>query len=367
MKALQRLKAADFAALIAWYSKNQRDFPWRRDPNPYWVWLAEIMSQQTQMATLVPYFHRFIEKFPTVQRLAKADEQDVLAAWAGLGYYSRARNVHRAAQKIVEELGGAFPRTLEGWLELPGVGPYTAAAVVSQAFGVAAPVWDGNVLRVCARLEARPSGPDAAAQAYGSAFRDELQAALRERMQGLNPSAFNQAFMELGATVCTPRQPSCGRCPLQSVCKAHALDRVEDFPPPKPRKATAELRARVQVSLRPHPKRGGYEAYLQKRAAHQWFAGLWDFPSELGGAARPLEELGAMAKSAATIGQVRHQITHHKIFLIGVVEFVRKASQKQEAGWFHLDDLTTENPPVALSTTAKKMIKLLLRDQLALF
>src|SRR5262245_871235 len=125
---LRKFKEEEVESLLSWYRKHQRDFPWRANPEPYWVWLAEIMSQQTQMATLVPYFHRFLERFASIERLAVANEQEVLAAWAGLGYYSRARNVHRAAKTVVESLSGKFPRTLEGLLELPGVGPYTAAA-----------------------------------------------------------------------------------------------------------------------------------------------------------------------------------------------------------------------------------------------
>lgn len=368
MKALQRLKARHVDALVQWYSKNQRDFPWRKNPDPYWVWLAEIMSQQTQMATLVPYFHRFIELFPDVQALARAPEESVLSAWAGLGYYSRARNIHRAAKQIVDGLGGKFPCTFEQWLEIPGVGPYTAAAIASQSFGERVPVWDGNVIRVCSRLAAR-------ADSYSKPFQSQLQAELREHMSGRDASHFNQALMELGATVCTPRNASCGRCPLFDACEARKADAVASYPPPKTRKSQVELACRVHVTLRPG-RDGGYEAFLQPRGQGRWFSGLWDFPSELGGIEKPLEKFTSFPSGAREIGKVRHQITHHKIELIGWVELQGKPRQKTKPAadgrWLALEMLSDETPPVPLSTTAKKVLKLIYQtgaktDQLAMF
>lgn len=359
MPALQRLKTREIQRLVAWYEKNQRDFPWRKNPDPYWVWLAEIMSQQTQMATLVPYFYRFIERFPNVEALARASEDDVLAAWAGLGYYSRARNVHRAARMIVDELKSEFPRTLEGLLELPGVGPYTAAAIASQCFQVAEPVWDGNVIRVCSRLEAR-------ADALVPAFRAEMQDALRVKMAGHCPSAFNQALMELGATVCTPKAAACERCPISGVCEALRLEAVGRFPPPKPRKENIELRCRVQVRIRSEQV-GEYEVFVQRRRPGQWFEGLWDFPSELGGAKLPVEAFSQDLSRAGSIGEVHHQITHHKIFLMGVIQFekpmrsTRAKALNEDGAWIALDRLVDGDSSIALSTTARKMIKLLLR------
>ncbi|MBI3557943.1 MAG: A/G-specific adenine glycosylase [Deltaproteobacteria bacterium] len=353
-KALQRFRARDVDALLDWYKKNQRDFPWRSDPTPYWVWLAEIMSQQTQMATLVPYFHRFIAKFPDVAALAQAEEQDVLAAWAGLGYYSRARNVHRAAQMVVRDRGGEFPETVEEWLKLPGVGPYTAAAVASQCFGVREPVWDGNVVRVCARLDAR-------ADALTAPFKIEMLSSLREKMKERDASSFNQAMMELGATVCTPKAASCGRCPLQQLCDAHRLDAVDKFPPPKARKKTVELRCRVHVRLR--KTKGCFEAFLEQRTESHWFPRLWDFPSELGGAASPWQNFRQSLGAAEYFGEVRHQITNHRIFLLGNVELVLRANDSdnnsRHGRWVALDDLAEDDPPLPLSTTARKILKLL--------
>lgn len=348
MAALQRLKHHDVDALLAWYEKNQRDFPWRKNPEPYWVWLAEIMSQQTVMAALLPYFYRFIEKFPTVKNLALAHEDEVLKAWTGLGYYSRARNVHKAAKTIHAAKG--FPKTLGGWLELPGVGPYTAAAVVSQCFNVEEPVWDGNVTRVTSRLDAR-------LDIWSTAYRAEMLDSLREKMVGHNPSYFNQSLMELGATVCTPKSPSCTRCPIQRACTAFKKNAVGEYPPPKPRKKNIELRCRVVVPLR---ERGqSFEVWLTRRPEPFWFAGMWDFPSELGGVASSVIPLKILAtKSATEFGVVRHQITHHKITLVGIVD--QAACVVGDGRWLSIDELLSDQSTVPLSTTARKVLKLLM-------
>ncbi|MBI3542599.1 MAG: A/G-specific adenine glycosylase [Deltaproteobacteria bacterium] len=368
---MRPLKKTEIERLLGWYSKNAREFPWRSNPEPYWVWLAEIMSQQTQMATLVPYFHRFLGKFKDVRALARAEEHEVLAAWAGLGYYSRARNVHRAARMVAGALGGKFPTTLDGLLELPGVGPYTAAAIASQCFGVREPVWDGNVVRVTSRFFARE---DALSPAFKTQALEALRASMAAGGSGCDPSHFNQALMELGATVCSPKSPSCGRCPLEASCAARAADTVEKYPPPKARKAVVELRCRVHVRVR-RSEKNGFEAFLAPRDAERWFAGLWDFPSELGGATKPKLELGALPRSLEPIGEVRHQVTHHKIYLEGLLErteprAARATGTVGEGRWLSLDALVADEPPVPLSTTARKMLKLLLRektDQLAMF
>lgn len=369
MKALQRLKAPQIKALLKWYEKSHRDFPWRDNPDPYWVWLAEIMSQQTTMTALLPYFYRFIEKFPTVEALAKADEQSVLSAWAGLGYYSRARNVHRSAKIIVGERGGRFPESFEKWLELPGIGPYTAAAVASQCFGVKEPVWDGNVLRVCSRLERR-------SDVFEKTFRVEMEDALRQKMSNFSASEFNQAFMELGATICTPKNPECGRCPLSEICFSLKSSVVAKFPPPKPRIKNIEIKCRVFVKLFAS-KNGQYFAFVKKREGQVWFPGLWDFPSELGGLSKPIASIQELSTTAVEFGEVRHQITHHKIHLKGLAEVVdknnveKKNSASSEAErWLSLEELTSDEPPVPLSSTAKKIVRLLLKSktqQLALF
>ncbi len=217
---------ATVAALLAWYDREHRELPWRAKPrrraDPYRVWLSEIMLQQTTVKAVVPYFHRFVETWPTVADLAAAPLDDVLAAWAGLGYYSRARNLHKCALDVMERHGGSFPRSEAELLELPGIGPYTAAAIAAIAFGLKATPVDGNVERVTARLFAvRQPLPGAKME-------------LRRLAATLTPARragdFAQAMMDLGATVCTPRRPSCLMCPLQSDCHANALGIEQTLP-----------------------------------------------------------------------------------------------------------------------------------------
>jgi A/G-specific adenine glycosylase len=213
-------------ALLEWYDRERRDLPWRYAPgaaaDPYRVWLSEIMLQQTTVKTVIPYFEKFLKLWPTVADLAAADEEEVLQAWAGLGYYSRARNLHACARRIVEDFNGAFPRTEADLLKLPGIGPYTAAAIAAIAFGEQATPVDGNIERVTARLFAvREALPDA-------------KRALRGLAASLTPAArpgdFAQAMMDLGATICTPKRPSCLVCPLQGACEAHTLGVEAELP-----------------------------------------------------------------------------------------------------------------------------------------
>ncbi len=232
--------------LLAWYDRGRRDLPWRVPPgsagrplDPYHVLVSEAMLQQTQVATVIPYFRRFLDRFPTAAALAAADEQAVLRAWQGLGYYSRARNLQAAARRIVAEHGGRVPDTVEGLLSLPGVGRYTAGAVASIAFGRRAPILDGNVARVAVPAGRRPDRPARAGHA-GRAVgpgRGVLPAEADARF-----GDFNSALMELGATVCTPRSPRCLYCPVRDHCEAAAAGIQEQVPPPKPGKPTPLFR-----------------------------------------------------------------------------------------------------------------------------
>ena len=208
--------------LARWYRRAQRDLPWRATRDPYAIWLSEVMAQQTTLDVVVPRWERFRARFPTVEALARAKERDVLAEWSGLGYYARARNLHRAARAVAA--AGALPRTLEGWRALPGVGAYTAAAVASIAYGVPEPVVDGNVVRVLCRLRALRLDPKAPATLA------RVRALARPLVPTRSPGDFNQALMELGALVCTPRAPRCGACPLRSSCRAAASGTPEAFP-----------------------------------------------------------------------------------------------------------------------------------------
>ena len=217
--------------LSRWYRMHRRDLPWRRTRNPYAIWISEVMLQQTTVEVVAKRWNRFLTRFPTVESLARAPERPVLAEWSGLGYYARARNLHRAARAIA--VRGAFPRTLEGWRDLPGVGAYTAAAVASISFGVPEPVVDGNVVRVLCRLHGLRLDPKAPATLA------KVRALARPLVPARNSGDHNQALMELGALVCTPRAPRCGACPLRTLCRAAASGKPEGFPrrsrPAKPK------------------------------------------------------------------------------------------------------------------------------------
>jgi A/G-specific adenine glycosylase len=222
------------AALIDWFQASHRDLPWRRTNDPYAIWVSEIMLQQTQVRTVIPYYERFLQRFPTLAALATADEEAVIHAWAGLGYYARARNLWRGVQAVMERYGGAVPRDPAELLRLPGVGRYTAGAIASIAFNVPAPILDGNVIRVLCRLFALRGDPKSA----------PLSARLWELAEALIPEGqaaqFNPAMMELGATVCTPVRPACDRCPVAAWCRARAIGAQEELPetakagPPEP-------------------------------------------------------------------------------------------------------------------------------------
>jgi A/G-specific adenine glycosylase len=242
-------------ALLAWYNAHRRDLPWRRDAGPYRVWLSEIMLQQTRVAAVIDHYSRFLQKFPNVQTLAAAREASVLAAWSGLGYYHRARRMHRAAKLIARQREGILPRTTEEWCMLPGIGRYTAAAIASIAFGEAVAVVDGNVERVLDRMFGATEGREAAWQRAES---------LLERQR---PGDFNQAMMELGATICTPRAPQCPICPLRKWCTSRgAKDALPQ--PTRKRKQLAYGVARENGSI----------LLVQRPANASLMAGMWELP-----------------------------------------------------------------------------------------
>ena len=270
-------------ALLEWYRRSRRDLPWRRTRDPYAIWVSEIMLQQTRVETVIPYWQRWMASFPTVQALAAAPLDEVLRHWAGLGYYSRARNLHRAAQQIGV---GAIPDTVEGLLELPGVGRYTAGAIASIAFGREAPLVDGNVERVFARL-----------------FLIEDRTAAWKKAEALAPTGdFNQALMELGATICTPRNPTCLVCPVTKVCEARALGIQEQVPARRAAKQVPIIDAAVLVLRR----RG--QLLLCRRPASGLWGGLWEFPT--GDDARHAARRVGLRVRARRIGLVEHTLTH---------------------------------------------------------
>ena len=248
--------------LLAWFDDHKRDLPWRRVRDPYGVWISEIMLQQTRVGTVAPYYRRWMERFPDVVTLADADQDDVLRLWSGLGYYARARNAHRSARMVRDSHRGVFPSTAAQLRSLPGVGPYTAAAVASIAFGEAAPAVDGNVRRVVARLFDLP---------------DPSLAEARDRVAGLidtaRPGDFNEAMMELGATVCRPRSPSCGTCPLAAGCRARIAGTVAKRPARR-RRGPLPVRAwGVLVAVSP-----GGRTLLVRRPPDGLLGGMWEFP-----------------------------------------------------------------------------------------
>ena len=242
-------------SLLDWYDAHRRDLPWRRDADPYRVWVSEIMLQQTRVAAVLEHYARFMQRFSTVQALASAREQSVLAVWSGLGYYHRARRLHQAAKIIARERNGEFPRSAEAWRELPGIGRYTGAAIASIAFGEAVAVVDGNVDRVVQRVFCRAEGRESPWQQAES---------LLDRSR---PGDFNQAMMELGATICTPRSPQCLMCPLYKWCRSRGADA------PKPQVARRSKQIHYALALQRDSV-----LLVQRPADASRMAGMWELP-----------------------------------------------------------------------------------------
>ena len=252
------------AALLAWYRKHKRDLPWRRDAhNPYRVWISEIMLQQTQVATVIPYYERFLAHFPTVRALADANLDDVLKTWEGAGYYARARNLHRAALEIVTRFGGKIPGTVEELLTLPGIGRYTAGAIASISFHRDAPVLDGNVMRVLCRYF------NFASDIQSSKTQKELWQLMEMLLPHGRSGDFNQAMMELGATICAPRNPQCAVCPLKRNCIARQKGIQEKLPTKRAKKKLPHHQVAVGIIW----KRG--KILIAQRHADDLLGGLW--------------------------------------------------------------------------------------------
>ncbi len=253
-------------ALAPWFERVQRDLPWRRTRDPYAIWVSEVMLQQTRVETVEVYYPAFLERFPSLQALAAADEDEVVGAWSGLGYYRRARFLHRGARFVAERLDGRLPETAEALREIPGIGPYTAGAISSFAFDRPAALVDGNVARVLSRLQAETDPKRQAATARG--HWQTTQAILE---QG-SPRVLGEALMELGATVCTPRNPDCEACPVRRSCRAHAEGLQQTIPAPKKRKASPELHWWA-VGLR-----WGDRLLIERRPSEGLLANMWCLP-----------------------------------------------------------------------------------------
>jgi len=317
-------------ALVRWFRASNRDLPWRRTRDPYAIWISEIMLQQTRVEAVVPYYDRFVARFPTVHALADAPLDDVLHAWSGLGYYRRARQLHAAAALVVHEHAGTLPSEEDALRALPGIGRYTAGAIRSIAFGHAAPIVDGNVARVLSRLFALKGGPGQAS------WEKRLWALAAQLVPAADPSAFNQGLMELGATVCLPRAPRCDVCPLAKFCKAHALGRQEAFPPPKPRAKVERVEQTAVVRRR--ARDGGI--LLRQRGDDEHNAGMWEVALVDG-------------CEGEVIAVIRHAILANEYRIAVVVEEVRGGRAPRGFRWAP----PGERERLALTTITKKILQ----------
>jgi len=354
---------------MAWFDVSKRDLPWRRTSDPYAIWISEIMLQQTRVETVISYYRKFLDCFPNVASLARSDLDDVLAAWSGLGYYRRARFLHSAAQEIVRR-GGRFPSTLDDLRSLPGVGEYTAAAIGSIAFGLAEPVLDGNVERVLARLEGETGDVKRAAT------RRELKATARAILDEQRPGATNEAMMELGATVCTPKSPQCEACPWDGLCVAQATGSPESLPTLRPRRPRERVLRTLFVvsdsaisdSGASTPGREESRTLLFKRPDDaDLLAGTWELPW-VEGHDPPEQALAALAERyggrwepGSLLGRVRHSVTYRDLDV--AVHRARQLPSRDgdsvresplEAGWFAASGLDS----IAVSSLVRKALRL---------
>ncbi|MDK2867739.1 MAG: A/G-specific adenine glycosylase [Clostridiales bacterium] len=339
--------------LCQWFKENQRDLPWRRDRIPYHIWLSEIMLQQTQVATAIDYYHRFIGVFPTVEALAKATEDDVLRLWQGLGYYTRARNLKRCADVVWQQYDGIFPNQYQDLLKLPGIGPYTAGAIASIAFNRRVPAVDGNVLRVFSRLDARSD--DIANPKTAKQFQAALLPLIPEE-----PGVFNQALMELGATVCTPQNPKCNRCPVSKYCKAHAEGMEMQYPVKT--KKIKQKQMPIGMGIICHKDKLLCFKQVEGRLLH----GLWSLPfatdlvDERMLRNQLAEDFQLDLTEGRFVGQVRHVFTH-LIWDVHIFVFEAKnahAIDFPEVRWCSSDELETLALPTVIKKVLSKGIKL---------
>lgn len=312
--------------LLDWYDRSRRDLPWRQTRDPYAIWISEIMLQQTRVATVIPYFLRFMERLPTVEALAAASETELLSLWAGLGYYSRARNLQRAAK----EMNGQFPRDYETIRSLPGIGEYTAAAVSSIAYNEPHAAVDGNVSRVLSRV---------------SASAGDIRSLAAELLDPRRPGDFNQAMMELGATICLPRDPQCLVCPVADLCSARQQGRQGEFPPKKKRPETIRLQRTLYIL-----ERDAAILVWERPSKSRSLAGFWELPEA--------EQLVGKPMRAKLVGKFRHSITHHEYMFI--VRHARASGLSQpcknvvNCRWIPLETTQT----VVLSTVTRKALAL---------
>jgi A/G-specific adenine glycosylase len=302
--------------LAVWFAAHQRKMPWRKTQDPYRIWVSEIMLQQTQVATVIPYFERFMKRFPDLDSLATADEQDVLKLWAGLGYYARARNLHRGAKMVVERFGGKVPDTLERIRQVPGIGEYTAGAILSIAFGKREALVDGNVARVLSRMFLFKGDwrQGAGKHAVWQAAREMLHGSAKS----VHPGDLNQALMELGAIVCFPQTPDCSHCPIAMRCQAFDKGVQEQYPEIQ-RKARVEIWKLLAWLVEDETGR----VILARRQAKGLFGGMWEVPMQ-----RLTERLHKHS-GGISMGRIRHVLSHRAL----EIEIRRIERGKFEALW----------------------------------
>lgn len=359
-----RLRSSIARRLSAWYTRNARDLPWRRSRDPYAVWVSEIMLQQTVVAAVIPYFQRFLERFPAVTHLADASEEEVLRYWEGLGYYRRARQMHRAAQVIQTEHGGRFPDDAEAVRALPGIGRYTAGAILSIAFDEPQPILEANTIRLLARLLAFDG------DTHSTTGQKLLWSAAERLLPTRDVGRFNQALMELGSQVCTPRNPRCDQCPLVSLCPTQRHGLAERIPAARPRPQIEEVREAAVVVRR------GEKILLVRRGTDERWAGMWDFPRFALSAASDgaLEKQlvdGVAQRASIKVGPgrllttIHHSVTRFRIALACYEaqyesKVTARAKSTPETRWVLPGELT-EYP---LSTSARKLARLVAAERM---
>ena len=350
-------------ALLPWYRENRRVLPWREEVSAYRTWVSEIMLQQTRVAAVIPYFQRFMAAYPTVEDLAACDEGELMRLWAGLGYYSRARNLRRAAQVIAEEYGGAFPRTYQQLMALPGVGDYTAGAILSIAFGEPVPAVDGNVLRVLARLTA------CSEDVLKPAVKKELSKLAAALVPQKNPGLFNEAIMELGETVCLPNTtPDCTACPLYGLCEAQKQGCAGELPVRSPKKERRVEHRTVLVIIR--KRDNAWTVLLHKRPSAGLLGGLWELPSVDGEmpdeAVRELviQWTGGRILDTEDLGKARHLFSHIEWHMEGRAVWLEDAHTPSDCVWADADEIRDVYAlPSAFRAYAQKLPAILKKEK----
>ena len=338
--------------VLAWYDRHGRhDLPWQHPRSPYRVWLSEIMLQQTQVKTVIPYFRRFLERFPDVAALAAASEDEVLHLWTGLGYYARARNLLKCARRVVEDHGGEFPATVEALEQLPGIGRSTAGAIISISRDTPAAILDGNVKRVLARYAAIPGWPGEAA------VQKQLWTLAERYTPETRCADYSQAMMDLGATLCTRSRPACDLCPLADSCAAHSAGTQADYPGKKPRK-TLPVKSTVMLLVRDPDGL----VFLARRPAEGIWGGLWSFPevaSESEAAGFCIGLFGDEPRQVEAWSPLRHTFSHYHLDIQPLLISLPRASGRIMEGEGQLWYNWANPDPVGLAAPVARLLRLL--------